>query len=62
MLLTSNESEESMLEAKTEMKTPECSENSRPAYEKPEVKTLSQRDIVQAVNKGSKFPAGGFAG
>lgn len=31
-------------------------------YERPEVKTLSQRDIVQAVAKGSKFPARGFAG
>jgi len=51
-----------MLDTKTEVKTAECNENSRPAYEKPEVKTLSQRDIVQAVNKGSKFPARGFAG
>lgn len=32
------------------------------AYEKPEVKTLCQRDVVQAVNQGSKFPARGFAG
>jgi hypothetical protein len=31
-------------------------------YERPEVKTLNQRDVIQAVNKGSKFPARGFAG
>lgn len=37
-------------------------EKLRKAYVKPEVKTLNQRDIVQAVNKGSKFPARGFAG
>jgi hypothetical protein len=51
-----------MSESKTEVKAAECSESNTPAYEKPEVKTLSQRDIVQAVNKGSKFPARGFAG
>ena len=32
------------------------------SYEKPEVKTLQQKDVVQAVSKGSKFPARGFAG
>jgi len=32
------------------------------SYEKPEIKTLSQREVVQAVNKGAKFPARGFAG
>jgi hypothetical protein len=32
------------------------------AYEKPTIKTLSQRDVVKAVNKGSKFPARGFSG
>ena len=31
-------------------------------YEKPVVKTLDRRDVVKAVNKGSKFPARGFAG
>jgi len=51
-----------MLDTKIEVKATEAKEDSRPAYEKPEVKTLSQRDIVQAVNKGSKFPARGFAG
>lgn len=51
-----------MLESKTEVKSTEPVENSSRTYEKPEVKTLNQRDIVQAVNKGSKFPARGFAG
>ncbi len=51
-----------MSDSKTEVKASECTENNTPAYEKPEVKTLSQRDVVQAVNKGSKFPARGFAG
>jgi hypothetical protein len=31
-------------------------------YEKPEVKTLEQKDLLTAVNKGSKFPARGYAG
>ncbi|MDJ0626798.1 MAG: hypothetical protein QNJ44_00950 [Rhodobacter sp.] len=31
-------------------------------YEAPVVKTLDQQDILQAVAKGSKFPARGFAG
>lgn len=31
-------------------------------YEKPEIKTLNQRDVVRAVSKGAKFPARGFAG
>jgi hypothetical protein len=51
-----------MSDSKTEVKATECTENNAPAYQKPEVKTLSQRDIAQAVNKGSKFPARGFAG
>ena len=32
------------------------------AYEKPEVRTLEQKDVLSAVNKGAKFPARGFAG
>ena len=32
------------------------------AYEKPIVRTLTQRDLLSAVKKGSKFPARGFAG
>lgn len=51
-----------MSDVKVEIKSSCCSESSTPVYEKPEVKTLSQRDILQAVNKGSKFPARGFAG
>lgn len=51
-----------MSKSKTDVKAQESTENNTPAYEKPEVKTLSQREIVQAVNKGSKFPARGFAG
>jgi len=31
-------------------------------YEKPEVRTLEQKDVLSAVNKGSKFPARGYAG
>ena len=32
------------------------------AYEGPTVRTLTQRDLLSAVKKGSKFPARGFAG
>jgi hypothetical protein len=32
------------------------------AYEGPIVRTLTQRDLLSAVKKGSKFPARGFAG
>ena len=31
-------------------------------YAKPEVRTLEQKDVLSAVNKGAKFPARGFAG
>jgi hypothetical protein len=31
-------------------------------YERPQVKTLSQADVLSAVTKGSKFPARGFSG
>jgi len=51
-----------MSDVQTELKVQEPGETQTPAYEKPEVKTLNQRDIVQAVSKGSKFPARGFAG
>ncbi|MCG8424319.1 MAG: hypothetical protein MJE77_41025 [Proteobacteria bacterium] len=37
-------------------------ERQAPTYEKPTVKTLNQEDLLSAVNKGSKFPARGFAG
>jgi hypothetical protein len=32
------------------------------AYAKPQVRTLSQRDVLSAVHKGSNFPMRGFAG
>jgi hypothetical protein len=32
------------------------------AYEQPQVKSLSQGEVLSAVNKGSKFPARGFSG
>lgn len=51
-----------MAESETETKASDNTECKQQAYEKPQVKTLSQRDIVQAVSKGSKFPARGFAG
>jgi hypothetical protein len=51
-----------MTESKTEVKAAEKIDSKAPAYEKPEVKTLNQSDVVQAVSKGSKFPARGFAG
>ncbi len=31
-------------------------------YERPQVKSLSQGEVLSAVNKGSKFPARGFSG
>jgi hypothetical protein len=31
-------------------------------YEKPQIKSLTQRDLLGAVKKGSKFPSRGFAG
>jgi hypothetical protein len=51
-----------MSDVQTDVKVEEQAAAPTPAYEKPEVKTLNQRDIVQAVSKGSKFPARGFAG
>jgi hypothetical protein len=36
--------------------------NESPKYEKPEVKVVGQSEVFKAVNKGSKFPARGFAG
>jgi len=45
-----------------EKTTAEKPDSKTASYEKPEVKTLCQRDVVQAVNQGSKFPARGFAG
>lgn len=50
-----------MARIKTDDK-PETIEIGDVAYEKPEVKTLDRRDVIKAVNKGSKFPARGFAG
>jgi hypothetical protein len=41
---------------------PKTAEEQAKTYERPEVKTLNQRDVIQAVHKGSKFPARGFAG
>jgi hypothetical protein len=54
-----------MSQDQAEVKAAEATEkvdNAAKTYEKPEVKTLKQSDIVTAVNKGSKFPARGFAG
>jgi hypothetical protein len=51
-----------MSESTTKEKVVEKIDSQTNTYEKPEVKTLCQRDIVQAVSKGSKFPARGFAG
>ena len=51
-----------MSESNTETKVAEKVDSQVVTYEKPEVKTLCQRDIVQAVAKGSKFPARRFAG
>ena len=51
-----------MSDTKTEEKVAEKPKTQVKSYAKPEVKTLCQRDIVQAVSKGSKFPARGFAG
>lgn len=31
-------------------------------YERPEIKSMSQGEVLSAVKKGSKFPARGFSG
>jgi hypothetical protein len=41
---------------------PTSTHEETPTYEPPEIRTFSQADILSAVNKGSKFPARGFAG
>jgi len=48
--------------SKEATKTEEKAATAAKSYEKPEIKTLGQREVVQAVNKGAKFPARGFAG
>jgi hypothetical protein len=51
-----------MKKSKTQ-KTAQGAKKQEPkTYKKPQVKSLTQRDVLGAVKKGSKFPARGFAG